>query len=44
MIKSRMTRGVAHVPDMGEMRNAYYIFVGKLEGKRPLERPWHRWE
>jgi hypothetical protein len=29
---------------MGEMRNAYNIFDGKLEGKRPLGRPGHRWE
>jgi hypothetical protein len=24
--------------------NAYMILVGKLEVKRPLERPWCRWE
>jgi hypothetical protein len=24
--------------------NAYNIFVGRPEGKRPLERPWCRWE
>jgi hypothetical protein len=29
---------------MGEMRNAYRILVGKLEGKLPLGRPRHRWE
>jgi len=29
---------------MGELRNAYNILVGKLEGKRPLRRPWCRWE
>jgi hypothetical protein len=29
---------------MGEMRNAYNIFVGKPEVKRPLRRPRHRWE
>jgi hypothetical protein len=22
----------------------YRVLVGKLEGKRPLGRPWHRWE
>jgi hypothetical protein len=26
------------------MRNSYRIFVGKPEGKRPLERPRNRWE
>jgi hypothetical protein len=28
-----------HLACMGETRNAYKIFVGKLEGKRPLGRP-----
>jgi hypothetical protein len=28
---------------MGEKRNAYKILVGKLEGKRLLGRPRHRW-
>jgi hypothetical protein len=28
---------------MGEKRNAYRIFVGNPEGKRPLERPRRRW-
>jgi hypothetical protein len=27
----------------GEKRNAYRIFVGKPEGKRPLGRPKRRW-
>jgi hypothetical protein len=27
---------------MGKMRNAYRIFVGKPEGKRPLEIPRRR--
>jgi hypothetical protein len=27
----------------GEKKNAYRILVGKLEGKRPLERPRRRW-
>jgi hypothetical protein len=26
------------------MRNAYKLFFGKPEGKRPLRRPEHRWE
>jgi hypothetical protein len=29
---------------MGEMTGAYRVLVGKPEGKRPLERPRHRWE
>jgi hypothetical protein len=29
---------------MGEERKVYGILVGKPEGKRPLERPRHRWE
>jgi hypothetical protein len=29
---------------MGEGRNLYRVLVGKPEGKRPLERPRHRWE
>ena len=29
---------------MGERRGVYRVSVGKPEGKRPLGRPWHRWE
>jgi hypothetical protein len=29
---------------MGEMRNAYNIFAGKPEGKRPLGRSRRRWD
>jgi hypothetical protein len=29
---------------MGEDRGMYRVLVGKPEGKRPLERPRHRWE
>jgi len=39
-----MTTWGEHVARMGEMRNAYKILVGKLEGKRPLGRPGHRWK
>ena len=28
---------------MGKERGVYRVLVGKLEGKRPLERPRHRW-
>jgi hypothetical protein len=29
---------------MGEGRNVYWVFMGKPEGKTPLERPRRRWE
>jgi hypothetical protein len=29
---------------MGEGIKVYEVLVGKLEGKRPLERPRRRWE
>jgi hypothetical protein len=29
---------------MGERRNAYSVLVGKLERRRPVERPRHRWK
>jgi len=28
---------------MGERRGMFMVLVGKLEGKRPLGRPRHRW-
>jgi hypothetical protein len=43
MIKTRKMRWAGHVTRMGEKSNAYRILVGKLEGKRPLERPRRRW-
>jgi hypothetical protein len=42
MIKSRRMRWAGIVARM-EKRNAYMIFVGKPEGKRPLGRPRYRW-
>jgi hypothetical protein len=42
MIKSRRMRLAGHVARM-EKRNAYWILVGKPDGKRPLERPTSRW-
>jgi hypothetical protein len=35
---------VGYVACMGEMRSAYKVLVGKLEGKRQLGKPRHRWE
>jgi len=35
---------MGHVANMGEMRNAYKILVGKLERCRPLGRPRRKWE
>jgi hypothetical protein len=43
MMKSRRMRWAGHVGRMGDNRNAYRIFVGKHESKRPLGRPKHRW-
>jgi hypothetical protein len=43
MIKSRRVRCLGEVARMGKKRNAYRIFVGKPEGKRPLGRPRRRW-
>jgi hypothetical protein len=43
LIKSRRMRWAGHVARMREKRNAYRIFVGKPEGKRPLGRPRRRW-
>jgi hypothetical protein len=36
-------RWEGHVARLEEKRNAYRIFVGKPEGKRPLGRPRRRW-
>jgi hypothetical protein len=37
-----MMRWTWHTAHTGEIRNAYKILIGKLEGKRPLERSRHR--
>jgi hypothetical protein len=29
---------------MREIRGVYMILVGNREGKKPLVRPWRRWE
>jgi len=43
VIKSRRMRWAGHVACMDEERGVYRVLVGKLEGKRPLGRPKHRW-
>jgi hypothetical protein len=43
-IKSRRMRWAGHVARIEEERKVYKVLVGKLEGKRPLERPRRRWE
>jgi hypothetical protein len=40
-VEWRRMRWVGH---MGEERKVYRVLMGKSEGKRPLERPRHRWE
>jgi hypothetical protein len=37
-------RLAGHVARVGEQRKVYKVLVGKPEGKRPLGRPWCRWE
>jgi hypothetical protein len=37
-------RWAGHVARMGERRGAYWILVGRPEGRRPLGRPRCRWE
>jgi hypothetical protein len=42
MMKSRRMKWAWHLAHMRVKRNAYRIFVGKPEGKRPLGIPRHR--
>jgi hypothetical protein len=42
-IKSRRMRWAGHVARMEEERKVYKVLMGTPEGKRPLERPRHRW-
>jgi hypothetical protein len=44
VIKSRRMRWAGHMARIGEERGVYRVLVGMPEGKRPLERPTHRWE
>jgi hypothetical protein len=43
IIKSGRMRWAGHVARMGEKKNAYRLFVGNPEGKRPPGRPRRRW-
>jgi len=36
-------RWAGFVARMGEEKGVYRVLVGKLEGRRPLGRPRHRW-
>jgi hypothetical protein len=40
----RRLRWAGHVAHMRERKVAYRVLVGKPEGRRPLEKPRHRWE
>jgi hypothetical protein len=44
VIKSRRIRWAGHVARMGEGRGVYRVLVARPEGRRPLGRPWRRWE
>jgi len=44
VVKSRRMRWAGHVACIGEGRGVHRVLVGKLEGKRPLGRPRHRWK
>jgi len=33
-----------HIARIEKSRGVYRVLVGKLEGTRPVGRPWHRWE
>jgi hypothetical protein len=37
-------RWAGHMARMGEEKKVYKVLVRKPEGRRPLERPWRRWE
>jgi len=43
VIKSERMLWAGNVARMGEERGVYRVLLGKLEGRRPLGRPRHRW-
>jgi hypothetical protein len=44
VIKSRRMRWAGYVARREERRGVYRVWVGKLEGKRPIGRPRRQWE
>jgi hypothetical protein len=42
--KGEERRWTGHAARTRKMSNAYTVFVGKPEGKRPLGKPRHRWK
>ena len=44
VIKSRRMRWAVHVERMGNRKDAYWVLVGRNDGKRPLGVPWRRWQ
>jgi hypothetical protein len=43
-IKSKKMRWAGHVACVQVEGKMYRVLVGKPEGRRPLGRPWNRWE
>jgi hypothetical protein len=44
MMKSRRMEWVGYVACVGKARNPYEVMIGKLERKKLMGRPGHRWE
>jgi hypothetical protein len=44
VIKSIRIRWTGHVARMGDREGAYRVLVGRLDGKRPLEKHRLRWK
>ena len=44
VFKFRRLRWVDHIVRMEEGRSAFKILTGTPTGKRPLGKPWRRWE
>jgi len=41
--RNNLVEVMVKVTHMGEERGVYRVLLGKLEGRRPLGRPRHRW-